>query len=42
MHGQDARAAVRPMRKFQNTQSLELRFRALLTEGASGMELALV
>jgi hypothetical protein len=30
------------MRKFQNTQSLELRFRALLTEGASGMELALV
>jgi hypothetical protein len=29
------------MREFQNTQSLELRFRALLDEGTSEVQLAL-
>jgi hypothetical protein len=32
MHGQDARAAVRPIRESQNTQSPRVRFHALLTE----------
>jgi hypothetical protein len=42
MHGQDARAAVRPTRESRNPQPLGLRFRALLTEGFPDLELALV
>jgi beta-lactamase superfamily II metal-dependent hydrolase len=34
-------AGCKPMRVFQNTQSLELRFRALLDEGASEVQLVL-
>jgi hypothetical protein len=37
-----SRAAVRPMGESQNTQPLELRFRALLTEATTEMQLALV
>ena len=32
---------LEPIRASQNTQSMELRFRALLSEAASEMELAL-
>ena len=37
MHGQDARAAVRPIRESQNTQPPVLRFRAVMTEGSTQM-----
>lgn len=37
MHGQDARAAVRPIRESQNTQPQVLRFRAVMTEGSTQM-----
>jgi hypothetical protein len=37
-----SRPAVRPMGESQNTQPLELRFRALLTEATTEMQLALV
>jgi hypothetical protein len=35
-------AVLKGIRESQNTQSMELRFRALLSEAASEMELALV
>ena len=33
--------ACKPIREFQNTQPMELRFRALLGEGTSELQLAL-
>src|ERR671911_2150353 len=41
-HREHSRAALRPMGESQNTQPLELRFRALLTEATTEMQLALV
>ncbi len=41
-HREHSRAALRPMGESQNTQPLELCFRALLTEATTEMQLALV
>jgi hypothetical protein len=39
--GRSGTEGLEPTRESQNTQSLELRFRALLEEGASEIQLAL-